>query len=196
MTEILVVYYSRDGATAELARQVARGIESVDGASARLRTVPAVSSQTEAVKSDIPDSGPPYAGPDDLRECQGMIIGSPTRFGNAAAPLKLFLDNTLTEWLEGTLVGKPAGVFTSTASMHGGQETTLLSMMLPLIHHGMLIVGVPYTEPALRKTTSGGTPYGATHVANYDGPPKLTKEEQDLARVLGKRVAQIAVKLR
>ena len=196
MTEILVVYYSRDGATAELARQVARGIESVDGASARLRTVPAVSSQTEAVKSDIPDSGPPYAGPDDLRECQGMIIGSPTRFGNAAAPLKLFLDNTLTEWLEGTLVGKPAGVFTSTGSMHGGQETTLLSMMLPLIHHGMLIVGVPYTEPALRKTTSGGTPYGATHVANYDGPPKLTKEEQDLARVLGKRVAQIAAKLR
>ena len=191
-----MVYYSRDGATAELARQVARGIESVDGASARLRTVPAVSSQTEAVKSDIPDSGPPYAGPDDLRECQGMIIGSPTRFGNAAAPLKLFLDNTLTEWLEGTLVGKPAGVFTSTGSMHGGQETTLLSMMLPLIHHGMLIVGVPYTEPALRKTTSGGTPYGATHVANYDGPPKLTKEEQDLARVLGKRVAQIAVKLR
>ena len=196
MTEILVVYYSRDGATAELARQVARGIESVDGVSARLRTVPAVSSQTEAVKSDIPDSGPPYAGPDDLRECQGMIIGSPTRFGNAAAPLKLFLDNTLTEWLEGTLVGKPAGVFTSTGSMHGGQETTLLSMMLPLIHHGMLIVGVPYTEPALRKTTSGGTPYGATHVANYDGPPKLTKEEQDLARVLGKRVAQIAAKLR
>ncbi len=191
-----MVYYSRDGATAELARQVARGIESVDGVSARLRTVPAVSSQTEAVKSDIPDSGPPYAGPDDLRECQGMIIGSPTRFGNAAAPLKLFLDNTLTEWLEGTLVGKPAGVFTSTGSMHGGQETTLLSMMLPLIHHGMLIVGVPYTEPALRKTTSGGTPYGATHVANYDGPPKLTKEEQDLARVLGKRVAQIAAKLR
>ena len=195
MTEVLVLYYSRHGATAELARQAARGVESVDDVEARVRTVPQVSTVAEASEPDIPGSGPPYVTLEDLKECQGLIVGSPTRFGNMAAPLKYFLDSTGSLWLSGDLAGKPAGVLTSTSTMHGGQESTLITMMLPLLHHGMLIVGVPYTEPALTKTKSGGTPYGASHVANYDGPPKLTKEEKELAQVLGKRVAEVAAKL-
>ncbi len=195
MAEVLVLYYSRHGATAELARQAARGVESVDDVEARVRTVPPVSTVAEASEPDIPGSGPPYVTLEDLKECQGLIVGSPTRFGNMAAPLKYFLDGTGSLWLSGDLAGKPAGVLTSTSTMHGGQESTLITMMLPLLHHGMLIVGVPYTEPALTKTKSGGTPYGASHVANYDGPPKLTKEEKELAQVLGKRVAEVAHRL-
>ncbi len=195
MPAVLVLYYSRHGATAELAHQVARGVESVDGVESRIRTVPPVSSVAEASASDIPDSGPPYATLDDLSECQGLIVGSPTRFGNMAAPLKYFFDGTAALWLSGNLAGKPAGVFTSTSTMHGGQESTLITMMMPLLHHGMLMVGVPFTEPALNRTKSGGTPYGASHVANYEGPPTLTNEEKELAQVLGKRVAEIAAKL-
>ena len=161
VTEILVLFYSRKGATAELARQVCRGVESVPGARARLRTVPAVSSVVEAPQPAVPAEGPPYATHEDLRECAGLVMGSPTRFGNMAAPLKFFLDGTSALWVGGALAGKPAGVFTSTQTLHGGQETTLLSMMLPLLHHGMYLVGVPYTERALNETLSGGTPYGA-----------------------------------
>src|SRR5919109_971907 len=166
MAEILVLYYSRSGATAELARQVCRGVESVAGASARLRTVPPVSAESEGPAKPVPASGAPYATLDDLRETQGLLLGSPTRFGNMAAPLKHFLDGTGSLWLSGVLAGKPAGVFTSTQTLHGGQETTLLSMMLPLLHHGMYIVGLPYTEAALTTTRSGGSPYGASHVVN------------------------------
>jgi len=198
MTEILVLYYSRHGATAELARQICRGIEAVPGATARLRTVPAVSAVVETTAPPVPDAGPPYATHDDLRQCDGLALGSPTRFGNMAAPLKFFLDGTSSLWLSGALSGKPAAVFTSTQTMHGGQETTLLSMMLPLLHHGMYIVGLPYTEAALTKTASGGSPYGASHVvgareANAVG--QLTQDEQVLAQLLGKRLAEVAVKL-
>lgn len=198
MTDILVLYYSRNGSTAELARQVCRGVESVTGATARLRTVPPVNSVIETPASPVPDSGPPYATHDDLRACDGLILGSPTRFGNMAAPLKFFLDGTSSLWLSGALAGKPAGVFTSTQTMHGGQESTLLSMMLPLFHHGMVLVGIPYTEAALNKTTSGGTPYGASHVAVTQDAASgrvLSAEEQSLAQVLGRRVADAAVKL-
>jgi NAD(P)H dehydrogenase (quinone) len=195
MTEILVLYYSRGGATAELARQVCRGIETVQGAAARLRTVPPVSAESEAAPRAVPASGPPYATLDDLRETAGLVLGSPTRFGNMAAPLKHFLDGTGSLWLSGGLAGKPAGVFTSTQTLHGGQETTLVSMMLPLLHHGMYLVGLPYTERALTETASGGSPYGASHVGGSQQAPVLTAEEQSLAQALGRRVAQLAVRL-
>lgn len=188
--EVLVLYYSRHGATAEMARLVARGVDSVAGCTARVRTVPPVSTECEATQPEIPDSGPPYASLDDLKQCAGLALGSPTRFGNMAAPLKYFLDSTSSLWLSGELVGKPAGVFTSTASLHGGQETTLLSMMLPLLHHGMLIVGVPYTETAVLKTRSGGTPYGPSHLAGTDGKLPLTEEEKTICTSLGRRLAE------
>ncbi len=192
MQEILVLYYSRQGATAEMAARVARGVNEVDAMQARLRTVPAVSAQTETVAPPIPEHGAPYASAQDLVECSGLLLGSPTRFGNMAAPLKYFLDSTSALWLNGALVGKPAGVFTSTGSIHGGQETTLISMMLPLLHHGMILVGLPYTEPALLTTQTGGTPYGPSHVAGADGRQPFSNEEKDLCRALGRRVANIA----
>src|SRR5512138_2081946 len=193
--EILVLFYSRKGATAELARQVCRGVESVTGARARLRTVPAVASVVEALQPAVPAEGPPYATHEDLRECAGLVMGSPTRFGNMAAPLKFFLDGTSALWVSGALAGKPAAVFTSTQTMHGGQETTLLSMMLPLLHHGMYIVGLPYTEVALNETTTGGSPYGASHVAGAATQGKLSDHERTLAQLLGRRVAELAVRL-
>jgi NAD(P)H dehydrogenase (quinone) len=195
MPEILVLFYSRKGSTAELARQVCRGIESVTGASARLRTVPQVDSVIEQSRPAIPAEGPPYVTHEDLRECAGLVMGSPTRFGNMAAPLKHFLDGTSALWVGGALSGKPAAVFTSTQTMHGGQETTLLSMMLPLLHHGMYIVGLPYTETALNQTTTGGSPYGASHVSGAQGQPKLSEDERVLAQLLGRRVADLAVRL-
>jgi NAD(P)H dehydrogenase (quinone) len=196
MIEILVLYYSRHGATAAMARQVCRGIEEVDGAQARLRTVPAVSSETEAVAPAVPEQGPTYAQEQDLRECAGLVLGSPTRFGTMASPLKYFLESTSGLWMAGGLSGKPAAVFTSSGSLHGGQEATLLSMMLPLLHHGMLLVGLPYTERSLSTTQSGGTPYGASHVAGMAvrGRP-LSAEEINLAQVLGRRIATAALKL-
>ena len=194
MAEILVLFYSRKGMTAELARQVCRGIESVPGAKAKLRTVPQVTTVIEQPQPAVPGEGPPFATHEDLRECDGLVLGSPTRFGNMAAPLKYFLDGTSALWASGALANKPAGVFTSTQTMHGGQETTLLSMMMPLIHHGMYIVGLPYTEPALTHTRSGGSPYGASHVAGLT-PGKLTDDERLLAALLGRRVAELAVRL-
>lgn len=191
---ILVLYYSRSGSTNEMARQIARGIEQA-GMEARLRTVPAISTECEAVAADIPDEGALYASLDDLKNCAGLALGSPTRFGNMAAPLKYFLDGTSNLWLTGALVGKPAGVFTSTASLHGGQETTLLSMMLPLLHHGMLITGLPYSESALLETEGGGTPYGASHHAGADGKNGLDQHEVALCRALGLRLAKTAQKL-
>lgn len=196
MAEILVLFYSRKGSTAELARQVCRGIESVEGARAQLRTVPAVATVVEAPQPPVPAEGPPYASHDDLRQCDGLVMGSPTRFGNMAAPLKYFLDGTSALWVSGALAGKPAGVFTSTQTLHGGQETTLLSMMMPLLHHGMYIVGLPYTEAALTNTRAGGSPYGASHFAGDDTQPRLTEEERILAVLLGRRVAALAVKLK
>ena len=193
MTDILVLFYSRHGATAELARQVCRGIESVDGAASVLRTVPPVSAESERAVKAVPDAGAPYATLEDLRRCGGLVLGSPTRFGNMAAPLKYFLDGTSSLWLAGELSGKPAGVFTSTQTQHGGQESTLLTMMLPLLHHGMYLVGVPFTERALSETRSGGTPYGASHVASAAGSPQPTEHEADVARALGRRVATLAV---
>ncbi len=195
MAEILVLYYSRSGATAELARQVCRGVESVAGASARLRTVPPVTAESEGPAKPVPASGAPYATLDDLRETQGLVLGSPTRFGNMAAPLKHFLDSTASLWLSGVLAGKPAAVFTSTQTLHGGQETTLLSMMLPLLHHGMYLVGLPYTERALSETEGGGTPYGASHVSGTGAAAALTDHEKALAQALGRRVAALAVRL-
>jgi NAD(P)H dehydrogenase (quinone) len=195
MTDILVLFYSRGGATAELARQVCRGVEAVQGASARLRTVPPVAAASEAPPRAVPESGPPYATLDDLREAGGLVLGSPTRFGNMAAPLKYFLDGTGSLWLTGALSGKPAGVFTSTQTLHGGQETTLVSMMLPLLHHGMYVVGLPYTERALNHTSSGGTPYGASHVGRSEQAPLLSDDEKSLAQALGRRVAELAVRL-
>ena len=193
--DILVLYYSRHGSVASLAMQVGRGINSVDGATARLRTVPPVSAQTEERLPAVPDSGSPYCTRQDLAECVGLVLGSPTRFGNMAAPLKYFLDGTASEWLAGTLAGKPAGVFTSTSSPHGGQETTLISMALPLIHHGMILVGVPYSETALYTTSGGGTPYGASHVAREQSATQLTEDEARIAQTLGRRIAQIALRL-
>jgi NAD(P)H dehydrogenase (quinone) len=193
--DILVLYYSRHGATAEMARQVCRGVESVSGMTARLRTVPAVSAVSEAMEEAIPDSGPPYATLDDLKECAGLVMGSPTRFGNMAASLKYFLDGTAGLWLSGALSGKPAGVFTSTSSLHGGQESTLLSMMLPLLHHGMIMVGVPYTESGLMETTAGGTPYGPTHHAGASSDRAVTEVEKRLCQALGARVADVARRL-
>jgi NAD(P)H dehydrogenase (quinone) len=196
VVEILVLYYSRNGATAELARQACRGVESVSGASARLRTVPPVWAASEEPPQPVPAAGPPYATLDDLRATQGLLLGSPTRFGNMAAPLKYFLDGTGALWLPGVLAGKPAGVFTSTQTMHGGQESTLLSMMLPLLHHGMYIVGIPYTERALNETTGGGSPYGASHVVvAAGGAATLTENEKLLAQALGRRVAALAAQL-
>lgn len=195
MTEILVLYYSRYGSTAHLAEQIARGINAVDGCAARIRTVPAVSPDTEASAPAVPDSGAPYATHADLEECAGLVMGSPTRFGNMAAALKYFLDGTAGSWLSGALAGKPAGVFTSTSSLHGGQEVTLLTMAIPLLHHGMLLVGVPYSEPALSSTTTGGTPYGASHVAPEQTATELSDEEIQVARHLGRRIAETAVRL-
>jgi NAD(P)H dehydrogenase (quinone) len=195
MSEILVLYYSRTGKVAQLARLVARGVEEVDGMRARLRSVPPVAPVTETAAPPEPDDGAPYVTRADLRECAGLALGSPTRFGNMAAPLKHFLDSTSAEWASGSLVGKPAGVFTSTSTMHGGQETTLLSMMLPLLHHGMLIVGIPYTEAALNRTRGGGSPYGASHVAGTSGENPIDEDERTLARVLGRRIASTAAKL-
>jgi NAD(P)H dehydrogenase (quinone) len=195
MSEILVLYYSRTGTVAQLARLVARGVAEVDGMQARLRSVPPVAVATEIAQPPEPDEGAPYATHADLAECAGLVLGSPTRFGNMAAPLKHFLDSTATQWASGTLVGRPAGVFTSTSTQHGGQETTLVSMMLPLLHHGMLIVGVPYTEPALNRTRGGGSPYGASHVAGVAGDQPVDADERELARALGRRVAWVAARL-
>jgi NAD(P)H dehydrogenase (quinone) len=194
MHEILVLYYSRQGSTAALARQVCRGVESVAGVQARLRTVAAIGAT--GVVSSVPDEGPPYATHEDLIECSALILGSPTRFGNMAAPLKHFLDGTSGLWLSGALADKPAAVFTSTQTLHGGQEATLLSMMIPLLHHGMYLVGLPYTERALTSTQSGGTPYGASHVAGVSGHGTLSTPEADLARALGARVARLAARLK
>ena len=193
--EILVLYYSRHGAVREMAQLVARGIEQVNGMRARIRTVPPLSAATEAVAPPVPDSGPPYVELADLRECAGLALGSPTRFGNMAAPLKYFWDSTSELWLRGTLAGKPAAVFTSTSTMHGGQETTLISMMLPLLHHGMLIVGIPYTEPDLNTTQSGGTPYGASHTAGAPSDRPITEHEKRLCIAQGRRLAEIALRL-
>ena len=178
-----------------LAREIAQGVDTVKGAASRLRTVPAVSAVSEAVEDDVPTDGPPYVNASDLEECSGLILGSPTRFGNMAAPLKYFLDRTGSEWLGGTLIGKPAGFFTTTSTLHGGQETTPLSMMLPLLHHGMLIVGLPYSEPDLSSTTTGGGPYGASHVTWNRDADALSDEEKRLAQALGARVAGVALKL-
>ncbi len=195
MNEILVLYYSRYGATEAMAREVCKGVDSVKGCTARLRTVPPVSAVSESVEDAIPDSGPPYVTTDDLAECSGMVMGSPTRFGNMSASLKYFLDSTGGDWVKGTLVGKPAGVFTSTSTVHGGNETTLLTMAIPLLHHGMLYVGLPYSEEKLTSTTTGGSPYGATHVTWNKNPDSLSADENYLARALGQRVAEIAAKL-
>jgi len=195
MAEILIVFYSRHGATAELARHAARGVEAA-GCTATVRTVPAVSAESERPVKAVPEAGAPYATLEDLRRCDGLLLGSPTRFGNMAAPLKYFLDGTSSLWLDGSLSGKPAGVFSASQTMHGGQESTLLTMALPLLHHGMLLVGIPFTERGLNQTRSGGTPYGATHVAGIASQPgTLTDDEITLARVQGKRIAEVAAAL-
>ena len=195
MTEILVLYYSQGGAVRDMAQLIARGVESVPGVKARLRTVPKVSANCEATEPDIPSSGAPYAELADLEACAGIALGSPTRFGNMAAPMKYFLDGTAGLWLKGALIGKPAAVFTSTGSMHGGNESTLLTMMLPLMHHGMLIVGLPYSEPILSSTQSGGTPYGASHIGGAMDDKPITEDERKLCMALGKRLAETALKL-
>lgn len=195
MITILVLYYSRHGATAKLAQFIAHGIESVPGCDARLRTVPAVSPDIESSAPAIPESGAPYVELSDLQQCAGLALGSPTRFGNMAAAMKYFWDSTTTAWLNGTLSGKPAAVFTSTGSLHGGQESTLLSMMLPLLHHGMLLLGIPYREAALMTTSSGGSPYGASHWAGVDGSKPITAEEKQLAIALGRRLALTAQRM-
>lgn len=195
MTEILVLYYSRGGSVARLARQIARGIGEVEGVTARIRSVPPVSAVTQAAAPPVPEDGAPYVEPRDLVECDGLALGSPTRFGNMAAPVKHWLDGLVAEWASGTLVGKPAAVFTSTATMHGGQESTLLTMMVPLLHHGCVLMGIPYTEPALSSTRSGGTPYGASHVAGNDDNPQPTDDEAQLARALGRRLATLVAKV-
>jgi len=192
---ILVLYYSRYGATKMMAELIARGIHSVAGIEAKIRTVPAVSTVTEAVEAAVPASGDVYVSLDDLKACAGLAMGSPTRFGNMAAPLKYFIDTTSSLWLAGSLVGKPAAVFSSSSSLHGGQETTLISMMLPLFHHGALMLGVPYTEPVLTHTRSGGTPYGPTHVAGPDSKLPVTEDEKTLCLALGQRLATLALKL-
>ena len=195
MSEILVLYYSQGGAVREMAQLIARGIESVSSAKARIRTVPKVSAICEATQPEIPNSGDPYCELQDLEECIGVALGSPTRFGNMAAPMKYFLDGTAGLWLKGALIGKPAAVFTSTGSMHGGNESTLITMMLPLLHHGMMMVGLPYSEPALSTTQSGGTPYGASHVGGTLDDKKITEDEKKLCIALGKRLAETALKL-
>ncbi|PPD16970.1 MAG: NAD(P)H-quinone oxidoreductase [Methylotenera sp.] len=195
MNEILVLYYSQGGAVKEMAQLIARGVESVNGAKARIRTVPKVSANCEASESDIPANGDPYVELSDLQECIGLALGSPTRFGNMAAPMKYFLDGTAGLWLKGALIGKPAAVFTSSGSMHGGNETTLLTMMLPLIHHGMLIIGLPYSETELSSTQSGGTPYGASHIGGVMDDKPITADEKKLCLALGKRLAETSLKL-
>jgi NAD(P)H dehydrogenase (quinone) len=192
MNDVLVLYFSRHGALAGMAQHVARGIEKVAGMHARVRTVPEVSSVAEATAPSVPAQGAPYVSLDDLKECAGVALGSPARFGNIAAPLKHFIDSTSTLWLSGGLAGKPAAVFTSSSSLHGGQETTLISMMLPLLHHGMIIVGLPYSEAALMRTTSGGTPYGASHFSGLENDRPLTDDEKELCRALGTRLATVA----
>lgn len=193
---ILVLYYSRNGSTRKLAELIAQGVDSVSGCEARLRTVPAVSTVTEATEPEIPGEGAPYVDLRDLDDCAGLALGSPTRFGNMAAPMKYFLDGTGALWISGTLAGKPACVFTSTSSMHGGQESTLLSMMLPLFHHGMMLLGLPYTHPELMTTRTGGTPYGASHMAGQNSTETLSEETRALSIALGRRLAQTACKLR
>lgn len=195
MADILVLYYSQGGAVKEMAQVIARGIESVNGAKARIRTVPKVSANCEATEAEVPSSGAPYVELQDLEECAGLALGSPTRFGNMAAPMKYFLDGTTSLWLKGAMIGKPAAVFTSSGSMHGGNETTLLTMMLPLLHHGMLMVGLPYSEPALSSTTTGGTPYGASHIGGAMDDRPISEDEKKLCLALGKRLAETALKL-
>lgn len=195
MTNILILYYSRYGSVKQMAQHIARGVESVPGCEARIRTVPPVGPRTEIAEPPVPESGAPYVTLDDLKECDGLALGSPTRFGNMAAPMKHFIDSASSLWLSGSLVNKPAAVFSSTSSMHGGQETTLLSMMLPLFHLGFILLGIPYTEKELNTTTSGGTPYGASHFAGTDGKNPVTEEEQRLCFSLGKRLADIASRL-
>ncbi|MFL0796881.1 MAG: NAD(P)H:quinone oxidoreductase [Cellvibrionaceae bacterium] len=192
---ILILYYSRHGSVAALAEEIAAGVEQVSGIEARLRTVPSVSPDTESSQDSIPESGPLFCSKDDLRGCAGLILGSPCRFGNMAAPLKYFLETASDLWLSGALIDKPAGVFTSSSSLHGGQETTLQSMMLPLLHQGMVISGIPFSEPALSNTTSGGTPYGASHVAGPDNSQPISEHEKMLCQAQGKRIAQLALKL-
>jgi len=193
---ILILYYSRHGSVRKLAEMIAQGVESVPGCDARLRTVPAVSTVTEATEPEVPLDGAPYVELQDLEECDGLALGSPTRFGNMAAAMKYFWDGTSARWLSGTLSGKPACVFTSTGSQHGGQESTLLTMMVPLLHHGMMVMGLPYTHPELMTTTSGGSPYGATHWSGLDGKKPFTDDEKRLAVAMGRRLAEAAVKLR
>ena len=195
MSEILVLYYSQGGAVREMAQLIARGVESVSSTKARIRTVPKVSANCEAIEPEIPTKGDPYVELSDLEECAGIALGSPTRFGNMAAPMKYFLDGTTSLWLKGALIGKPACVFTSTGSMHGGNETTLITMMLPLMHHGMIIVGLPYSEPSLSTTQSGGTPYGASHIGGAMDDKPITEDEKKLCIALGKRLAETALKL-
>ncbi|MBW9267550.1 MAG: NAD(P)H:quinone oxidoreductase [Candidatus Thiodiazotropha sp. (ex. Lucinisca nassula)] len=196
MAEVLILFYSRHGATAEMARDIARGVEEIPGVTARLRTVPEVSALCEAAEDTIPESGPPYVSETDMRECDGLILGSPTRFGNMAAPMKYFLDTTSRLWMSGALIDKPASVFTSASSLHGGQESTLLSMMLPLLHHGMLIQGVPYSETALLHTQSGGTPYGASHLAGGDSKLPVSDEEKRICKTQGRRMAETVKRLK
>jgi len=196
VTDILVLYYSRFGATARMADLIARGVEEVPGARARVRTLPPVSPVSEATAPAVPPSGPPYAELEDLEQCDGLIMGSPTRFGNMAAPLRHFLDGTSPLWLTGALAGKPAAVFTSTGTMHGGQESTLLTMMLPLLHHGMLLTGLPYTEATLHSTVTGGSPYGATHWAGPNNDKPISDDERALCLALGRRVARVAQALK
>ena len=195
MSEILVLYYSRHGATEEMAQLVARGVEKVAAMSALLRTVPEVSTVCEATHNSIPEQGAPYVSTYDLEKCSGLVLGSPTRFGNMAAPMKYFIDSTSANWMGGHLCGKPAGLFTSVSSLHGGHESTLLSMMNPLLHHGMLIVGTPYSEPELLSTTTGGTPYGPSHLAGKESNLPISQDEKNLCIALGQRVAAIAKKL-
>ncbi|RDZ27614.1 NAD(P)H:quinone oxidoreductase [Lysobacter silvisoli] len=195
MTEVLVLYYSRGGSVARLARQIARGIGEVEGVQARLRSVPPVAAVTQTAAPPVPEDGAPYVEARDLAECAGLVLGSPTRFGNMAAPVKHWLDGLGAEWASGALVGMPAAVFTSTATQHGGQESTLLTMMVPLLHHGCVIVGIPYTEPALSSTRTGGTPYGASHVAGNQDDPQPSEDEARLARALGRRVAELTLKV-
>lgn len=194
-TEILILYYSRDGATADMARHVGRGVESVEFCRARLRSVPTVSPTCEAVAAAVPDSGAPFVQLDDLIECAGLAIGSPGYFGNMASPLKYFLETTTSQWLSGEMCGKPAAVFTSTGTHHGGQESTLLSMMIPLLHHGMVLLGIPYTERQLSQTNTGGSPYGASHIAGIDGTTALSNDEKVLCKALGARLARLAIRL-
>jgi NAD(P)H dehydrogenase (quinone) len=195
MAEILILYYSRHGATAEMANQIARGVEEIPKVTARLRTVPEVSTVCEATEEEIPTKGALYASMDDLQECQGLVLGSPTRYGNMAAPMKYYIEQTSRLWMSGALIGKPASVFTSTSSMHGGQESTLISMMLPLLHHGMLLLGVPYSETNLLHTASGGTPYGSSHLAGPDSKLPLSEEEKAICQTQGRRIAETVLKL-